>query len=314
MQKAINIIGRGVTDPHIKIFGNRAYLYASHDYSPQNDRFIMRDWQIWSSADLLKWDLECTLKPEDTYIGRAIDGCWATDAVERDGLYYWAFSEVDEDSGLHQVGMVVGDTPTGPWKDVLGKPLLQDNCANTAVYDPCFFKEDDGEVYILFGVWDYYIAKMSADMRGLATVPERISIINPQGPYGSGKTDDKVYLHKRNGIYYLSWGSYYATSRALQGPYTFKGCFFQPENIEQRFLKSTWPHGPTQGRHGSFFEWDGQWYFTYCEMAFSGNRYYRDFWVSYAEFDDNGDIRTVKVDSQAAPRIKPKKNCSAAIQ
>jgi hypothetical protein len=300
--EAINIIGKGVTDPHIRIFGDRAYLYASHDHSIESSQFVMKDWQVWSSDNLLDWQLEATLKPEETYIGRPIDGCWATDAIEKDGRYYWVFSEVDKTAGRHQIGLVTADSPTGPWKDPLGAPLLPDRCVDTEVYDPCLFKEDDGEVYIIFGVWDYYIARMAEDMRSLAESPRLVTVENPQGPYGKGKTDDKVFLHKRDGLYYLSWGSYYATSERLYGPYAYRGCFVDPDRMEPRFRERTWPHGPTQGRHGTFFQWDGQWYFTYCEMAFSNNRYFRDFWISYVAYAPDGSIEPIFINSKAAPR------------
>ena len=39
--------------------------------------------------------------------------------------------------------------PGGPWRDVLGRPLLVNRCVDTHVYDPCFFKEEDGAVYLL---------------------------------------------------------------------------------------------------------------------------------------------------------------------
>jgi hypothetical protein len=41
-----HIIGRGVTDPHIRIFTDWPYLYASHDYSPDSTHFDMRDFWI----------------------------------------------------------------------------------------------------------------------------------------------------------------------------------------------------------------------------------------------------------------------------
>ncbi|MEX0332014.1 MAG: family 43 glycosylhydrolase [Puniceicoccaceae bacterium] len=295
----INIIGQGVTDPHIRIFNDRAYLYASHDAAADSDRFVMRDWQVWSSDDLLDWQLESTLKPEETYIGKPIDGCWATDAVEKDGKYYWAFSEVDKPNDRHQIGMVVADSPVGPWKDVLGQPLIHDRLVATEVYDPCFFKDDDGTVYILFGVWDYYIAEMADDMLSIKGKPVPLTVEKPEGPYGPGKTDDKVFLHKRDGLYYLSWGSYYATSNNPTGPYRYRGCIVEPRLMEDRFRESTWPHGPTQGRHGSFFEWNGQWFFVYCEMCFSGNRYYRDFWISYVHYRENGEIEPIRINSMA---------------
>jgi len=252
MREAINIIGLGVTDPHIHVFADRAYLYASHDYAATNTRFDMRDWQVWSSDDLLNWRLESTLKPEDIYIGGAIDGCWATDAVEKDGTYYWAFSDMNRSGAGPQIGMVVSDSPGGPWTDALGGPLLPHDCASTPAYDPCFFKEDDGCVYILFGVWEYCIAKMSD----------------------------------------------YAMSESLYGPYAYRGCVVDPDKMEKRFRENTWPHGPTQGRHGNYFEWKGQWYFTYCEMAFSGNRFFRDFWISRVEYADDGRILPIGVDSK----------------
>lgn len=297
MAEAINIIGRGINDPHIHIFDDRAWLYASHDFAPDNPRFIMRDWQVWSSDDLLTWRHESTLRPEETCIGRSIDGCWATDAVEKDGRYYWALSEVTPEA--RQIPMVVGDTPGGPWRDELGAPLLADGCADTAVYDPCFFKEDDGTVYILFGCFDYFIARMADDMRSVAETPRPITVLDPQGPYGKGKTDDKVSLHKRQGLYYLSWGSYYATSTTLAGPYRYRGCIVDPDRIEPRFRERTWPHGPTQGRHGNFFEWHGQWYFTYCEMCFSGNRFFRDFWISPVHYRPDGTMDPIVIDSRA---------------
>ena len=153
---------------------------------------------------------------------------------------------------------------------------------------------------MLFGVWNYYYVKMSEDMLSPIGLPRNIDIVNPVGPYGEGSTDDKPFLHKRDGIYYLSWGGFYATSDTVEGPYTYRGCIVDPERMEERFKKATWPHGPKQGRHGSFFEWRGRWYFAYCEMCFSGNRYFRDFWISYVNYSANGDIEPIVIDSNAA--------------
>jgi hypothetical protein len=45
---------------------------------------------------------------------------------------------------------------------------------------------------------------MSDDMLSLAETPRPIAIRNPESPYGKGKTDDEVSLHKREGLHYLS--------------------------------------------------------------------------------------------------------------
>lgn len=282
---------KGVNDPHIRIYEGKAYLYATHDRSIESTGFAMDDWWIWSSGDLVNWKLESVLKPEDTYIGKPFDQCWATDAAHRNGKYYWYFSE-----GNHQVGVVVGKGPAGPWKDPLGKPLLDSTLTPTDEYDMTVFEDDDGEYYILFGVWEYYMARLNEDMISLAEEPKKVIIHNPVGPYGEGSTDDKPYLHKYGGRYYLSWGAFYAMSENIYGPYDYTGAVMNEQSFAPGYNEPTWPHGPLQGRHGSFFEWNNQWYFAYCDMSQTGNRRFRDTFISYVHYRDNGEMAPVRVD------------------
>ena len=285
------IPNRGVNDPHIHIYNNKAYLYATHDRSIESTGFAMDDWWVWSSGDLVNWQLESVLKPENTYIGKPFDQCWATDAACRNGKYYWYFSEHNE-----QAGVVVGDTPAGPWKDPLGKPLLPSELTPTHEYDMAVFQDEDGEHYILFGVWNYYMARLNEDMISLAEEPREVQINNPVGPYGADSTDDKPFLHKYQGKYYLSWGAFYATSEDLYGPYDYVGTLMDEHSFAPGYDAPTWPHGPLQGRHGSFFEWNNQWYFAYCDMSQTGNRRFRDTFISYVHYKANGDIAPVRVD------------------
>lgn len=291
------IPNKGVNDPHIHIFEGRAYLYATHDRSMENTRFAMDEWGVWSSDDLVNWTLEGILKPEDTYIGRPYDQCWATDAAYRDGKYYFYFSEQNR-----QTGVVVGDSPIGPWKDVLGKPLLPAGLTSTHSYDPAVFLDDDGEHYIIFGVWDFYIARLNHDMISLAETPRRITIHNPRGPYNQDgnndeePTDDKPFVHKYNGKYYLSWGAFYAMSDNLYGPYDYVGTLLNEESFAPGYAEPTWPNGFLQGRHGSFFEWNNQLYFAYCDISQTGNRRFRDTFISYVHYKDNGEIAPIRVD------------------
>ncbi len=286
----------GLNDPHIRIFNDTAYVYASHDKSADNRKFTMEDWWVWSSPDLVNWTKRSVLKPEDTYIGKPYDGCWATDAAEKNGKYYWYFSERNKQSGV-----VVGESPVGPWVDPLGKPLLPEDLTPTHEYDMSII-EDDGSHYIVFGVWDYYIAKLGDDMISLAEAPRKIDIINPRGPYnldGNNKkmpTDDKPFLHQHEGKYYLSWGCFYATSDHLYGPYKYQDAILQPESFAYGYDQPTWPNGFRQGRHGSFFEWHNQTYFVYCDISQTGNRWFRDAFISYVQYKDNGQIAPIRVD------------------
>ncbi|MGB5943948.1 MAG: family 43 glycosylhydrolase [Leeuwenhoekiella sp.] len=286
----------GLNDPHIHIFKDTAYVYASHDKSKNNEEFVMEDWWVWSSPDLVNWTERSKLKPADTYIGKDYNRCWATDVGYKDGKYYWYFSE-----GNEQTGVVMSNTPVGPWEDPLKKPLLTSGLTPTHEYDISIF-EEDGEHYIIFGVWNYYIAKLNADMISLAEEPKKITINNPRGPYnrdGSNTkmpTDDKPFLHRYNGMYYLSWGCFYATSDNVYGPYDYKDSIVKESSFADGYSEPTWPNGFLQGRHGSFFEWHNQWYFAYCDISQTGNRYFRDTFISYVHYRESGEIETIRVD------------------
>ncbi|WP_203258517.1 family 43 glycosylhydrolase [Hyunsoonleella ulvae] len=290
------VSNKGLNDPHIHIFNDTAYVYASHDKSIDNDKFTMEDWWIWSSSDLVNWTKRSVLDPKDTYIGKDFSRCWATDIAHKNGKYYWYFSE-----GNEQTGVVVGNTPVGPWRDVLGKPLLHSDLTPTHEYDMALF-EENGEHYIIFGVWDYYIAKLNDDMVSLAEAPKKIKINNPRGPYNpDGKntkmpTDDKPFVHMYKDRYYLSWGCFYAISDNLYGPYVYKDSVIKEGSFVKGFDAPTWPNGFLQGRHGSFFEWHNQWYYIYCDISQTGNRYFRDSFISYVHYKANGDMATVRID------------------
>ncbi|WP_299057316.1 family 43 glycosylhydrolase [uncultured Polaribacter sp.] len=287
---------QGLNDPHIHIFNDTAYVYASHDKSANNKKFIMEDWWVWSSPDLVNWTKKSVLKPQDTYIGKDFTSCWATDVAYKNGKYYWYFSE-----GNQQTGVVVGDSPVGPWRDPLGKPLLTSELTPTDEYDMAIF-EENGAHYIIFGVWEYYIAKLNDDMISLAEKPKKLIVNNPRGPYNlDGKnsekpTDDKPFVHKYNGKYYLSWGCFYAMADNLYGPYDYKDTVIKQESFAEGYDAPTWPTGFLQGRHGSFFEWNNQWYYAYCDISQTGNRYFRDTFISYVHYKENGEMATIRVD------------------
>lgn len=291
---------RGVNDPHIHIFDDVAYLYASHDASPDSVSFAMADWQVWSSSDLVNWTHRSTLLPVDTYLV-SVPGftqAWATDAGEKDGLYYWYFSE-----GNTQIGVVVSETPVGPWRDPVGHAMIAEGSTRTQAYDPGIFAEGNDR-YIVFGCWNYHIAKLADDMISLAEAPREIVITGAKGPYTDAvgtphdgrQTDDKPFLHKFGGRYYLSWGVFYALSDTIDGPFRYAGSILDDTSFPTGLNEPTWPEGPQQGRHGSFFEWHGQTYFAYCDISQTANRYFRDTFISYVHYRADGTMAPIRVD------------------
>ena len=280
--------GLGVCDPHIHVFDGTAYLYATRDASPFSRGYRMEEWWIWSSTDLQRWRLRYRLSPAQTYMGRGFSDCWATDAARRGGRYFWYLSE-----GNRRTAVVSADSPVGPWRDTLGRPMIESDMVPVGAYDPSVYVESDGSSYVVFGVWQFYMARLADDMVSLAERPRRLEILRPKGPYGAGRTDDKPFLHSRKGVYYLSWGCYYGMSDNLYGPYDCKGSFVRESMVDPRLRPREIP--VTLDRHGSFFRWRGSWYFAMNDMGRSGNPYYRDFSICRVRYGSGGEIMPVRV-------------------
>ena len=194
-QNPILPVLEGITDPHIHVYNGVAYMTAGHDSSINSKWFDMNYWVMYSSTDLVNWKLEYALHPEETFIGKPYNQCWATDFTKKDGRFYWYFSQHNL-----AIGVMTAESPGGPWTDPLGKALLKQEDVPTDPYDPAVV-EHDGDYYIVFGVWNYYIARLNDDMISLAEKPRKIIINNPRGPYNlDGKnikhpTDDKSFIH-----------------------------------------------------------------------------------------------------------------------
>lgn len=292
---------RGVCDPQVRVYDDQVYLYATHDASAASKTFLMNDWWVWKSSDLVAWEEVSVLTPEQTYWAKPSRECWATDAARRDDKYFFYFSR-----GPEEIGVVQSDHPDGPWRDPLGKPLVAKGSTPTQARDPGILQEPDGTSYIVFGTWDYYIARLSRDMISLAEPPRRIEIAHPEGPYGPGKTDDKPFLHRRGDKYYLSWGCFYAMGDSPYGPFEYKGSLITRDLVDPEFRDVPPPKGlPPRfqphdmllaDRHGSFFELHGQWYFICNDQSLPGSGpYFRNSVISYVRYRRNGEMAPVRL-------------------
>jgi hypothetical protein len=269
----------GMADPHVFVFNGKPYLYTTRDIDSlqAKGKFIMPDWHIWSTEDMVNWKHERTILPTETYMGKSND-CWATEVAERKGKYYFYFSDKNKTTGV-----MVGDSPIGPFKDALGKPMLDTNLTTSKEYDPSVLTDDDANktAYIIFGhhrdidpTLGYYIAKLSDDMVSLAEKPRKIKFEGTANVLGG---NDKPNLHKYNGLYYLSAGSHYAVSKNIYGPYTKWG--------NSGFDK----FGLTPQAHGNYFMWNNQWFHTWCKFHLGKEvAYYRESYLTYLHYKKDG--------------------------
>ena len=234
-----------MADTNVHFYNGTFMIFATHDFSVNNTGFLMKDWWVWSSPDLVDWTLESTVSPKVSLKWDTADNeCWATDAAFVNGKLFFYVS-----AGGGQVAVMVADSIKGPWSDPLGKPLMSPALGAaqhppTTFRDPCVFNEPGtDDYYIIAGVFEYYVTKLGADMVSLAEAPRHVNFTNHvYGPCGDGKTDDKPFMHKKSDTYYLSWGCFYATGKSVYGPFTMQGSVIDTAKIAPDFQCDGQPH------------------------------------------------------------------------
>ena len=263
--------GLGVSDPHVRVFNDTIFLYSGHDASVNDKTWVMKDWRVFSSTDLLNWTIKDTISPKENYMADHSTDCWAGDAAYRNGKYYFYFS--DRTRG---VGVMMSNSPTGPFTDALGKPLV------APMHDPTVLINDDinKTPYLIYGDKQgggFHIAQLNEDMISVAETPKPIQI-NGKEWDSAPHWMDKNYIFKYKDTYYLSWGGDYAISKNIYGPYECLGSV---------------GNGYKLGKfsHGSFFNWKGQFYHIWCRYIRDGYKF-RESMITYCHIDNNGKIVT----------------------
>lgn len=237
------IIGTMFTpDPAPYVHGDTVYLFADHD-EDDAQYFKMKDWLLYSTTDMVNW----------TYLGAPIstatfkwakqgDNAWASQAIERNGKWYWYICAEDTTSHLHGIGVAVADRPEGPYKDALGKPLVP---GNWGYIDPSVFIDDDGQAYLFWGNNGLWYAKLNEDMVSLGSEVTPVKGLMDSESFGplvmkmdyqenrrKMKTgyEEGPWVTKRNGIYYLVYAAggvpehmAYSTSKSIDGPWKYQG-------------------------------------------------------------------------------------------
>ena len=261
-------------DPSARVFAGRLYVYPSHDLAGSKD-WNMVDWHAFSTDDMVHWkDNGVVFSLKD--LTWADKYAWAPDCIERDGRYYFYFP------ADNQIGVAVSNSPTGPFKDALGKPLIaRDEVAGVRSIDPNIFIDDDGQAFLYFG--------NSRDK--LAVVKLKNDMITRDGPiqilpvknYHEG-----IWVHKHNGLYYFSYPSYrgdklanlmeYSVAKTPLGPFEYKGVILDNHS---------------RNIHGSIVEFKGKWWLFYHVQGPSP--YERRVCVIELHYAPDGSILPVKL-------------------
>ena len=246
-------------DPSPLVIGDTLFLYTSHDASPEdipdlNERnsagFFMYDWLLWSTTDMVNWTEHGAVASLKEFSWRSREnGAWAIQTVERNGKYY-LYAPLHG----HGIGVLVADSPYGPFKDPLGQPLVWQK-EHWEDIDPTVYTDDDGQAYMYWGNPHIYYTKLNADMistqgdiyivnpkDGVSRLAkEERAKINLRAPWSEKATwavknyQEGPWFYKRNGKYYLSYATTccpealgYSMSDSPTGPWEWKGYIMEP--------------------------------------------------------------------------------------
>lgn len=311
--------GDYMADPAVHVFGDRLYIYPSHDRdsgaseNDNGDHFEMKDYHVFSTDDPMEGEVVDHGKVLDTadipWAGRQL---WDCDVAEKDGKYYMYFPLKDKNDVFH-IGVAVAERPEGPF---VPQP---DPIRGSYSIDPAVFRDGDDYLMYFGGLWGGQlqryrdnkaleephlepddapaipsrVVRLTADMMQLAEEPRPVIILDPETgePLKAGDNERRFFeaswMHKYKGVYYLSYSTgdthrlCYATADNPYGPFTYRGCIMTPV--------VGWT------THHAIVEYRGRWYLFFHDCVPSGGKtWLRSLKVTELEYTPDGDIVTIE--------------------
>lgn len=266
-------------DPAPMVYNDTVFLYTTHD-EDDAEGFKMQDWLLYTSTDMVNWTdhgVVASLKSFD-WVKRD-NGAWAEQVVERNSKFYM-YCPIHGNG----IGVLVSNSPYGPFKDPLGKPLVWQK-EHWDDIDPTVFIDEDGQAYMYWGNPNCYYVKLNEDM--ISYSGDIVKLKETPEHYQEGP-----WFYKRNGHYYLAFASTccpegigYAMSDSPTGPWKTKGYIMRPTER-------------TRGNHPGIMDYKGKSYvfgLNYDLLKLETNTHYERRSVSVAEmhYNEDGTIQEV---------------------
>ena len=148
------------SDPAPMVHNGTMYVYTGHD-EDNADFFWMQEWRVYSTQDMVNWQDHGSPLALESF-SWADDRAWASQTIERDGKFYWYICAHSKLSGGMAIGVAVSDSPTGPFRDAIGKPLFENGSWDHI--DPTVMIDDDGQAWLMWGNPQCYYLKLNRDM------------------------------------------------------------------------------------------------------------------------------------------------------
>lgn len=276
-------------DPAAMVAGNTVYLYTGHDEN-QASFYTMNDWRCYSSQDMTNWTSYGSILSY-TNFAWATGSAWASQCVQKNGKYYWFVTLFGTNNYQgasyygNNVGVAVSDSPSGPFQDARGTPLIKDGMTTGGDIwddiDPTVFTDTNGVSWLGWGHGTFYLAQLDDSMTNLASPIQAYHL-----PYYT----EGPWLHRHGNLYYLSYASTppggseqirYATAPSVTGPWTPRGLV--AGNADNSYTIQD-----------SIIDFNGQAYFFYHNGDLSGGGSFdRSVCLDYLYYNPDGTIQPV---------------------
>lgn len=185
-------------DPEGIIFDKTYWVYPT--YSAPFDEQVFFD--AFSSPDLVNWKKHPRIL-DTSAVKWAKRAMWAPSIIKNKNKYFLFFGANDIHEGeTGGIGVAVASKPEGPYKDYLGKPLVDKIINGAQPIDQFVFKDKDGQHYLIYGGWRHCnIAKLKSDFTGFIPFEDK-TVFKEMTPdnYTEGP-----FMFIKNNKYYFMW-------------------------------------------------------------------------------------------------------------
>lgn len=285
-------------DPAPLVYKDTVFLYVGHDTATESTNgYRMPDWHVFSSTDMVNWkDRGAALATTD--FSWAARDANAAQTIYRNGKFYWYVSithkKDNNSNGGVAIGVAVSNSPTGPYKDAIGKALITNEMTTDMKHswddlDPTVFIDDDGQAYMFWGNGSCKWVKLKDNM---IEVDGSINTFKPQN------YTEAPWVYKRNGLYYLVYAANfpetieYCTAKSITGPWEYRGV------IQERVKNSS-------TTHPGIIDYKGKSYFFYHNGTLpTGGSYRRSVCVDYLNYNADGSIQKIPETVEGVKAVK----------
>jgi len=289
-------------DPEGIIYNRKFWIFPTYS-APYKDQVFM---DAFSSKDLTKWKKHARII-DTVAVSWAEKAMWAPSVIERKGKYYLFFgaNDIQSDEETGGIGIAVAEKPEGPYRDYLGKPLIDKFHNGAQPIDQFVFEDSDGRLYLIYGGWRHCnIVRLKDDLTGVEPLEDGTLFreITPEG-YVEGP-----FMFIRNGKYYFMWSEGGWTGPNYSVAYAIGDSPFGPFERIGKILQQD-PSIATGAGHHSVIRIPGteKYYIVYHRRPLGEkDRNSREVCIDRMEFDENGFILPVVITKEGVPAQKIK--------